>query len=178
MQNIEICYIVLIWQVSYSIVQRSNIFFGVCADILLLYAEKMPFLGFVQKYYCPLRSRYQGVPGFPCRAIFGVCEEILVFRRNIHLWTLCYRPSIHPQGVCSGFLDSLDQLLKVEGVESMGDVVAALLSAQSHLWKNLAVFVHLAQQFDHVLCRIEGEVRLHHFQNPLKLALITCSSRL
>ena len=77
----------------------------------------------------------QGVPGFPCRAIFGVCEEILVFRRNIHLWTLCHRPSIHPQGVCSGFLDSLDQLLKVEGVESMGDVVAALLSAQSHLWK-------------------------------------------
>ena len=97
---------------------------------------------------------------------------------NVLIATLCHRPSIHPQGVCSGFLDSLDQLLKVEGVESMGDVVAALLSAQSHLWKNLAVFVHLAQQFDHVLCRIEGVVRLHHFQNPLKLALITCSSRL
>jgi len=90
--------------------------------------------------------------------------------------TLRHRPSI--QGVCSGFLESLDQLLRVEGVESMGDVIAALLSAQSHLQKNLAVFVHQAQQFDHVLCRIEGEVRLHHFQNPLKLALITCSSRL
>ena len=34
--------------------------FGVRADILLLCAEKMPFLGFVQKYYCPLRSWYQG----------------------------------------------------------------------------------------------------------------------
>ena len=27
----------------------------------------------------------QGVPGFLCRAIFGVREEILIFRRNIHL---------------------------------------------------------------------------------------------
>ena len=86
MQNSEICYIVQILRVSYLIVHRNNIFFGVCADILLLCAEKLPLLGFVQKYYCPLRSRYQGVPGFPCRAIFGVCEEILVFRRNIHLW--------------------------------------------------------------------------------------------
>ena len=129
---------------------RKIAFFGLRAEILL--------------------SGYQGGPGFPCRAIFGVCEEILVFRRNIHLWTLCHRPFIHPQGVCSGFLDSLDQLLKVEGVESMGDVVAALLSAQSHLWKNLAEFVHLAQQFDHVLCRIEGVVRLHHFQNQPKFS--------
>ena len=32
-----------------------------------------------------LLSRHKGVPGFPCRAIFGVCEEILVFQRNIHL---------------------------------------------------------------------------------------------
>ena len=87
-QNIEICYIVQIWRVPYSIVHRNNIFFGVRADILLLCAEKLPFLGFVQKYFCPLRSRYQGVPGFPCRAIFGVCEEILFFWRNIHP---CYR---------------------------------------------------------------------------------------
>ena len=36
--------------------------------------------------------------------------------------------------------------------------------------KNPAVFVHQAQQFDHVLCRIEGEVRLHQFQNPLKFS--------
>ena len=28
----------------------------------------------------------QGVPGFSCRAIFGVREDILIFRRNIHLW--------------------------------------------------------------------------------------------
>ena len=28
----------------------------------------------------------QGVPGFSCRANFGVREEILIFRRNIHLW--------------------------------------------------------------------------------------------
>ena len=85
MQNIELCYIVQILRISYLIVHRNNIFFGVCADILLLCAEKLPFLGFVQKYYCPLRSKYQGGPGFPYRAIFGVCEEILLFRRNIHL---------------------------------------------------------------------------------------------
>ena len=79
--------------------------------------------------------------------------------------------TLHPlQDICSGFLESLDQLLRVEGVESMGDVIAALLSAQSHLRKNPAVFVHQAQQFDHVLCRIEGEVRLHQFQNPLKFS--------
>ena len=64
--------------------------------------------------------------------------------------TLRHRP--YTQGVCSGFLELLDQLLREEGVESMGDVIAALLSAQSHLQKNLAVFVHQAQQFDHVLC--------------------------
>ena len=35
-----------------------------------------------------------------------------------------------------------------------------------HVVEVLAVFVHQAQQFNHVLCRIEGEVRLHHFKNP------------
>ena len=54
-------------------------------DILLLCAEKMPFLGFVQKNYCPLRSRYQGGIWIPVQGHFWVCEEILVFRRNIHL---------------------------------------------------------------------------------------------
>ena len=53
MQNIELCYVVQILRISYLIVHRNNIFFGVCADILLLCAEKLPFLGFVQKYYCP-----------------------------------------------------------------------------------------------------------------------------
>ena len=52
MQNIELCYVVQILRISYLIVHRNNIFFGVCADILLLCAEKLPFLGFVQKYYC------------------------------------------------------------------------------------------------------------------------------
>ena len=35
-----------------------------------------------------------------------------------------------------------------------------------HVVEVLAVFVPQAQQFNHVLCRIEGEVRLHHFKNP------------
>ena len=91
-QNIEICYIVQIWRVSYSIVHRNNIFFGVRADILLLCAEKLPFLGFVQKYYCPLRSRYQGGTWIPVHGHFWVCEEILVFRRNIHLCIGSPRP--------------------------------------------------------------------------------------
>ena len=44
---------------------RKIAFFGVRAEILLAWD--------------------QGVPGFSCRAIFGVREEILIFRRNIHL---------------------------------------------------------------------------------------------
>ena len=38
-----------------------------------------------------LLSRHKGVPGFPCRAILGVLEEILVFRRNIHLCLSVYK---------------------------------------------------------------------------------------
>ena len=40
-----------------------------------------------------LLSRHKGVPGFPCRAILGVLEEILVFRRNIHLCLSVYKPA-------------------------------------------------------------------------------------
>ena len=39
-----------------------------------------------------------------------------------------------------------------------------------HVVEVLAVFVPQAQQFNHVLCRIEGEVRLHHFKNPTKFS--------
>ena len=42
-----------------------------------------------------------------------------------------------------------------------------------HVVEVLAVFVPQAQQFNHVLCRIEGEVRLHHWS-----PLITCYSTL
>ena len=38
-----------------------------------------------------LLSRHKGVPGFPRRAILGVLEEILVFRRNIHLCLSVYK---------------------------------------------------------------------------------------
>ena len=58
----------------------------------------------------------------------------------------------------------------VEGVESMGDKVATLFSAQGHLRKDLAVFVHQTQQFNHVVCRFEGEVGLHQFQKPTKFS--------
>ena len=79
MQNIEICYIVQIWRVSYQIAHRNNIFFGVRADryiatlcrknaffglraeILLstqvqvpggyLDSRAGPFLGYVKKYW-------------------------------------------------------------------------------------------------------------------------------
>ena len=73
MQNIELCYIVQILRISYLIVPRNNIFFGVCADILLLCAEKLPFLGFVQKYYCPgTRGARIPVQGH----FWGVCRNI------------------------------------------------------------------------------------------------------
>ena len=39
-----------------------------------------------------------------------------------------------------------------------------------HVVEVLAVFVPQAQQFNHVLCRIEGEVRLHYFKNPTKFS--------
>ena len=55
----------------------------------------------MQKYYCYVQKnrlfwascrnitgQEPGAPGFSCRAIFGVREEILVFRRNIHLCSL------------------------------------------------------------------------------------------
>ena len=38
-----------------------------------------------------LLSRHKGVPGIPRRAILGVLEEILVFRRNIHLCLSVYK---------------------------------------------------------------------------------------
>ena len=60
--------------------------------------EKRFFWGSVQKYYYYVQKYClfwgscrnitdlgPGVPGFSCRAIFGVREEILIFRRNIHL---------------------------------------------------------------------------------------------
>ena len=60
--------------------------------------KKRIFFRSVQKYYyhvqknClflgPCRNitiQGQGVPGVSCRAIFGVREKILIYRRNIHL---------------------------------------------------------------------------------------------
>ena len=135
MQNIEICYIVQIWRVSYQIAHRNNIFFGVRADrYIATLCRKNAFFGLRAEI---LLSTQVQVPGgyLDSRAgpFLGYVKKYWFFGEIF--WTLCYRPSIHPQGVCSGFLDSLDQLLKEEGVESMGDVVVALLSAQSYLWK-------------------------------------------
>ena len=52
------------------------------ADYFILCAEKLPFFGVRGT---DLVNQEQGGPGVSCRAIFGVGEEILVFRRNIHL---------------------------------------------------------------------------------------------
>ena len=61
---------------SFSIVHRK-LFWGARAEIL-------PFLGFVQKYYCPGTT-----PSWePMQGHFWACAEILVSRRNIHLWVL------------------------------------------------------------------------------------------
>ena len=65
---------------SFSIVHRK-LFWGARAEILLLCAEILPFLGFVQKYYCPGTT-----PSWePVQGHFWACAEILVSRRNIHL---------------------------------------------------------------------------------------------
>ena len=46
-------------------VQKNRLFWALCRNI----TDQEP-----------------GAPGVSCRAIFGVREEILIFRRNIHLW--------------------------------------------------------------------------------------------
>ena len=62
---------------SFSIVHRK-LFWGARAEILLLCAEILPFLGFVQKYYCPGTT-----PSWePVQGHFWACAEILVSRRN------------------------------------------------------------------------------------------------
>ena len=61
----------------------------------------------MQKYYCYVQKnclfwascrnitgQEPGAPGFSCRAIFGVREEILVFRRNIHLCLVLRGPNL------------------------------------------------------------------------------------
>ena len=54
----------------------KTLFLGFRAEILLLCAEVRAEI---------LLTWDPGVPGFSFRAIFGVREEILIFRRNIHL---------------------------------------------------------------------------------------------
>ena len=65
----------------------KNAFFGDRAEILLLCAEKLPFLGSVQKYYYPgTRCPWSLVQGH----FWGSCRNIN-FWRNIHLW---YDPQV------------------------------------------------------------------------------------
>ena len=69
------------------------------SEFLIQLCIKSRFFGeSVQKYYCYVQKnrlfwascrnitgQEPGAPGFSCRAIFGVREEILIFWRNIHL---------------------------------------------------------------------------------------------
>ena len=60
----------------------KNAFFGVpCRNITTMCRN----IAFFEVRAEILLTWDQGVPGFSCRAIFGVREEILIFRRNIHL---------------------------------------------------------------------------------------------
>ena len=60
----------------------KNAFFGVpCRNITTMCRN----IAFIEVRAEILLTWDQGVPGFSCRAIFGVREEILIFRRNIHL---------------------------------------------------------------------------------------------
>ena len=61
----------------------KNAFFGVpCRNITTMCRN----IAFIEVRAEILLTWDQGVPGFSCRAIFGVRDEILIFRRNIHLW--------------------------------------------------------------------------------------------
>ena len=51
-------------QKYYYYVQKNRLFWASCRNIT---------------------GQEPGAPAFSCRAIFGVREEILIFRRNIHL---------------------------------------------------------------------------------------------
>ena len=60
----------------------KNAFFGVpCRNITTMCRN----IAFIEVRAEILLTWDQGVPGFSFRAIFGVREEILIFRRNIHL---------------------------------------------------------------------------------------------
>ena len=70
-------------------------FWGAHAEILLLCAraEILPFLGFVQKYYCPgTKPSWEPVQGH-----FWARAEILVSRRNIHLCPEAITDDIFPK---------------------------------------------------------------------------------
>ena len=60
----------------------KNAFFGVPCRNITTMCRNIAFIEFRAEI---LLTWDQGVPGFSCRAIFGVPEEILIFRRNIHL---------------------------------------------------------------------------------------------
>ena len=60
----------------------KNAFFGVpCRNITTMCRN----IAFIDVRAEIILTWDQGVPGFSFRAIFGVREEILIFRRNIHL---------------------------------------------------------------------------------------------
>ena len=60
----------------------KNAFFGVPCRNITTMCRNIAFIEFLAEI---LLTWDQGVPGFSFRAIFGVREEILIFRRNIHL---------------------------------------------------------------------------------------------
>ena len=131
----------------------------------------MPFLGFVQKYYCPLRSRYQGGTWIPVQGHFwGMWRNIGFSEKYSPLDAVSQ--TLHPPPRCMQRLLGLAWSTSKgrRGREHGWRSSRTFVCPKSSLEKNLAVFVHLAPQFDHVLCRIEGVVRLHHFQNPPKFS--------
>ena len=80
--NIEICYKVQIWRVSYSIVHRNNIYFwGSCRYIAIM-CRKIAFFGLHAEILLTKNTWTPG-PGVLCRVIVGVREEILVFFHEI-----------------------------------------------------------------------------------------------
>ena len=178
MQNIEICYIVQIWRVSYQIAHRNNIFFGVRADrYIATLCRKNAFFGLRAEI---LLSTQVQVPGgyLDSRAgpFLGYVKKYWFFGEIFTSGRCVTDPPSTPKVYAAASWTRLINFSRKRGQR-------AWVTQQSHFClpkvifgKNLAVFVHLARQLDHVLCRIEGEV--NHFQNPLQLALITCSSRL
>ena len=105
----------------------------------------------MQKYYCYVQKnrlfwascrnitgQEPGAPGFSCRANFGVREEILVFRRNIHLCSVL-EWLIAPRAQTMPLIDSFhcEDVANVGHSDRVNDQNGQYYAASQLLWHEM-----------------------------------------